>query len=118
LRTSAGERPDACPTTAHEKPLDKIPYLRHTNVMKLGRLIALGALLTLLVTAGTPASAEEIKLNALQTALSSNTISGYVDTSVEWSLGDGDNVTPATPSHGFGRWWQSFRIWLWAHRWR
>src|SRR5262245_50881355 len=34
------------------------------------------------------AKADETTMNALQTALSSTTISGYVDTSVEWDNGD------------------------------
>ena len=47
-------------------------------------------------------NAEEAKMSALQTALSSTTISGYVDTSVEWTLnqldpnGLGWNFWPGT----------------------
>jgi len=40
------------------------------------------------VSLASAVNAEEAKMNALQTALSSTTISGYVDTSVEWTLGD------------------------------
>ena len=40
------------------------------------------------VSLASAVNAEEAKMNALQTALSSTTISGYVDTSVEWSLGN------------------------------
>ena len=38
------------------------------------------------VTLASAVKAEDVKMNALQTALSSTTISGYVDTSVEWTL--------------------------------
>src|SRR5215213_6162230 len=38
------------------------------------------------VSLASAVNAEEAKMNALQTALSSTTISGYVDTSVEWTL--------------------------------
>jgi len=78
--------------------------------MKLRRLLALGALLSLLLGAHIPVVAEEARFNALQTALSSTTISGYVDTSVEWSLGE-------KPTRRVG-WWQSFRIWLTTHGWQ
>ena len=40
------------------------------------------------VSLASAVNAEEAKMNALQTALSSTTISGYVDTSVEWTLGN------------------------------
>jgi len=38
------------------------------------------------VSLASAVNAEEAKMNALQTALSSTTISGYVDTSIEWGL--------------------------------
>jgi hypothetical protein len=38
------------------------------------------------VSLASAVNAEEAKMNVLQTALSSTTISGYVDTSVEWTL--------------------------------
>ena len=98
---------------ALEIPLDKKARLRHTDAMKFHRLIALGVLLSLLVAASASVSAEEGKMNALQTALSSTTISGYVDTSVQWT----PNQQPVQ-SHGFGSWWRSFRIWVRAHGWR
>src|SRR5256885_9250870 len=41
--------------------------------------------------AQTPAQAEE-KLSALQTALSSTTISGYVNTSAQWDAGTGNSA--------------------------
>ena len=44
------------------------------------------------VSLASAVNAEEAKMNAVQTALSSTTISGYVDTSVEWTLG---NKSPA-----------------------
>ncbi len=40
------------------------------------------------VSLASAVNAEEAKMNAVQTALSSTTISGYVDTSVEWTLGN------------------------------
>ena len=85
--------------------------------MRLRHLLAVGALLTLLVASSTPASAEEAKMNALQTALSSTTISGYVDTSVEWSLDRHTTVQPP-PGSNITSMWRSFRIWLRAHHWR
>jgi hypothetical protein len=88
-----------------------------TKTVKLQQLPALGAVLLLLTSASPSVSAEEAKMNMLQTALSSTTISGSVDTSVEWTLG-GRNTVPAPPSHGFGSWWRSFRIWIRAHGWR
>jgi hypothetical protein len=85
--------------------------------MKLRHLLASAALFSLLMATGPVARAEEAKMNALQTALSSTTISGYVDTSVEWTLGD-KNTVPAPPSHGFGSWWRTFRLWIRARgRW-
>jgi len=39
-----------------------------------------------MVSLASSVSAEEAQMNALQTALSSTTISGYVDTSIEWGL--------------------------------
>ena len=65
------------------------------------------------VSLASAAKAEE-KMNAVQAALSSTTISGYVDTSVEWTLGDKDSMQ----CHAVGGWWRSFRIWLRTHRWR
>lgn len=79
--------------------------------MKLRQLPALSAVLLLLTAASLPVSAEEAKMNALQTALSATTISGYVDTSVEWTVGDDLAVQPL-PSHRFERWWRGFRRWL------
>lgn len=50
------------------------------------------------VSLASAVNAEEAKMNSLQTALSSTTISGYVDTSVEWTLGDKDSfVQSAIP---------------------
>jgi len=47
------------------------------------------------VSLASAVNAEEAKMNALQTALSSTTISGYVDTSVEWTLREkGFGTTP------------------------
>lgn len=66
-----------------------------------------------LIVVSAPVSAEEARMNALQTALSSTTISGYVDTSVEWTL---DRNTIAQTSRT--SFWQSFRIWLRTHSWR
>jgi len=105
---------------AREKPLDKHSRRAQNEGMKLRQLPALGAVLLLLTAASPSVSAEEAKMNALQTALSSTTISGYVDTSVEWTLGDKDTtVVQAAPSHGFGSWWRSFRVWVRAHHgWR
>ena len=59
------------------------------------------------------ASAEEAKMNALQTALSSTTISGYVDTSVEWTTGN----APSNPQVSANlqpkiNWWRTFRLWI------
>lgn len=43
------------------------------------------------VSLASAVKADESTMNAVQTALSSTTISGYVDTSVEWNLGNKDN---------------------------
>ncbi|MEY4386191.1 MAG: hypothetical protein RLY20_1474 [Verrucomicrobiota bacterium] len=65
------------------------------------------------------ANAEEAKMNVLQTALSSTTISGYVDTSVEWTLGN----APSHPQASVNpqpkiNWWCTVRLWLRMHlRW-
>ncbi len=47
------------------------------------------------VSLASAVNAEEAKMNALQTALSATTISGYVDTSVEWN--DNDYVPGVIP---------------------
>lgn len=48
------------------------------------------------------AQAEE-KLSVVQTALSSTTISGYVDTSMQWNLGTASGpATPVYPPYAFG----------------
>jgi hypothetical protein len=47
------------------------------------------------VSLASAVNAEEAKMNALQTALSATTISGYVDTSVEWN--DNDYVSGVIP---------------------
>ncbi len=44
------------------------------------------------VSLASAVNAEEARMNALQTALSSTTISGYVDTSIEWGLGAKDQT--------------------------
>jgi hypothetical protein len=46
------------------------------------------------VSLASVAQAEE-KMNAVQTALSGTTISGYVDTSAQWNLGTGNDYMPA-----------------------
>lgn len=55
------------------------------------------------VSLASAVNAEEAKMNALQTALSSTTISGYVDTSVEWALGNKDDtfLQDGIPFRGF-----------------
>jgi hypothetical protein len=49
------------------------------------------------VSLASAVNAEEAKMNALQTALSSTTISGYVDTSVEWTLDRSDYIQGSIP---------------------
>ncbi len=56
-------------------------------------LAAVGA-----VSLGSVAQAEE-KMNVLQTAMTSTTISGYVDTSMQWNFGTGDQNLP---TYAFG----------------
>jgi len=65
------------------------------------------------LSVSTTASAEEANMNALQTALSSTTVSGYVDTSVQWSLTE----RGAQIRHGrnFRNLWQAIVIWLQAN---
>jgi hypothetical protein len=65
-------------------------------------LTAVGA-----VSIATVVTAEEVKMNALQTALSSTTISGYVDTSIEWGLDNTStynygNIQDLIPFRGSG----------------
>lgn len=53
------------------------------------------------VSLASAVNAEEAKMNALQTALSSTTISGYVDTSIEWTLGNKNSgVQSSIPFRG------------------
>ena len=85
--------------------------------MKLRRLLALGAVLVMLIASNTPVSAEETKMNALQTALGSTTISGYVDTSVEWTI-DSQPAPPTLEGRGFKAWLRAFRLWVRTHGWR
>lgn len=55
-----------------------------------------------IVSLASAVNAEEAKMNALQTALSSTTISGYVDTSVELTLGNkNSSVQSSIPFRGF-----------------
>ncbi len=46
------------------------------------------------VSLASAAKAEEKAVNAVQTALSSTTISGYVDTSAQWNFGTGNEFMP------------------------
>jgi len=48
------------------------------------------------VSLASAVNAEEAKMNALQTALSSTTISGYVDTSIEWTLGNKNSTVQSS----------------------
>ncbi|MCU0784301.1 MAG: porin [Verrucomicrobia bacterium] len=54
------------------------------------------------VSLASAAQAEE-KMSAVQTALSSTTISGYVDTSAQWNFGTGNNVLPLYKYGGAGK---------------
>ncbi len=85
--------------------------------MQLRSFLALSTAVLLLTGSGTKASAEEAKMNALQTALSSTTISGYVDTSIEWSLDQPSVAQPAPTHQSFGNWWRVFRLWLRTQGW-
>src|SRR6266540_3053323 len=92
-------------------------------------LAAVGA-----VSLASAAKADE-KLSAVQTALSSTTISGYVDTSAQWNFGTGNNNNPpykfggASKADGFNldvvqlrieslpgaeEWAAGYRVDLWA----
>src|SRR5690349_3388319 len=42
----------------------------------------------------------EEKPSSVMTALSSTTLSGYVDTSAQWNLGTGNNFVPNIPNTG------------------
>ena len=93
------------------------------------------ALATVGVVSFASAAQAEEKANTVQTALSSTTISGYVDTSAQWNLGTGDaNLPPykfggATKADGFNldvvqiriekpldeaEWAAGYRVDLWA----
>ena len=67
--------------------------------MKIRRLVILGSLLGALILSASPASAGE-RISQSAASLSNTTISGYVDSAVEYD-------SPA-PSH----WWHSFLVWL------
>src|SRR6266487_3494905 len=54
------------------------------------------------VNLASAAKADE-KLSAVQTALSSTTISGYVDTSVQWNFGTGNANNPPYKFGGAGK---------------
>src|SRR6185369_15954848 len=62
------------------------------------------ALLTSIAAFVTVSARAEEKLSALQTALSSTTISGYVNTSAQWDIGTGNggsaNVIVLHPGRG------------------
>jgi hypothetical protein len=74
--------------------------------MKTRRLVVASVLLTALLGSSISATADE-KLNATQTALSSTTLSGYVDVTVSWQI---------QPSqHESGGWWQTFLHWFRFH---
>ena len=68
------------------------------------------------VSRASAVNAEEAKMNALQTALSSTTISGYVDTSIEWTP-DSTSVQPPVPESVPRGWWRAFRFWLRTRGW-
>lgn len=87
--------------------------------MKSRRLVCLIAVIVALVCIHPPASADEGKMNVLQTSLSSTTISGYVDTSIEWGVNRQTLVqpTPKPIPNQFARWWIGFRMWLRSHDW-
>ena len=55
-----------------------------------------------LISLGSVAQAEE-RLSAVQTALSSTTISGYVDTSAQWNVGTGNANAPGYSYGGPGK---------------
>lgn len=86
--------------------------------MHLRRLPSLAVAVMLFWAGEASASAEEVNMNALQT-LSSTTISSYVDTSVEWTLGDKDNAINQSAPAPIRRssWWNSLWFWLRTHRW-
>jgi hypothetical protein len=83
--------------------------------MKTRRFACLIAVIVALV--GSCSFADEAKMSALQTALSSTTISGYVDTSVEWGFNSPTPVqpTPKPVLNPFTRWWIGFRMWFRSH---
>jgi len=61
--------------------------------MKLNKwTVGLAAVGVVSLASATTAKADEAKMSALQTALSSTTISGYVDTSMQWNVGTGNAV--------------------------
>lgn len=47
------------------------------------------------VSLGSVARADDVKMSSVATALSSTTLSGYVDTSMQWNLGTGNANAPA-----------------------
>lgn len=51
----------------------------------------------------TSAARAEEKMTAVQAALSSTTISGYVDTSIHWNLGEGNNSVAPVSFNGPGK---------------
>src|SRR5262245_34874017 len=74
-------------------PEKNTTYKRKEQRMKVNKWTLGLAALGLVSLPGT-GSAEE-KLNQMWTALSSTTISGYVNTSIHWNLGTGNGHVPA-----------------------
>lgn len=88
--------------------------------MKVFKALAAPLVAMLICSASQSALAEESHMNAVQTALSSTTISGYVI--VEWQ-GFTSQVQPPAPSVPPAPpqlskvWWSRLWMWLMAHRW-
>src|SRR5439155_8013025 len=85
--------------------------LRH--LMKTRRLVSLCALLATLTVSSMSSIAEEGGGGVI-TAVSSTTLSGYVDSSVNWQV-QPIHDTPVREHRG---WWQKLFHWLGFHGWR
>ena len=76
-----------------------------SHLMKIRRSVLLCALVAILVFFSGLASAEESPGGSISTALTSTTISGYVDSSAYWRFG-------SEPPRRCTRWWGMFSLWF------
>src|SRR5467141_1641275 len=74
------------------KPREPMKYNKWTIALAAAGIVSL-----------TPAAQAEEKVNAVVTALSTTTLSGYVDTSAQWNFGTGNAHLPDYKFGGAGK---------------